>query len=195
MFKSALFLILAPTVVAFLGSGRHQGNLRQKTDVLLDLRPEVVSKLLGQVSHKWTMGFVGVLRNSTGSDAVKAYKDMEKSCVKVSTSVIQGSDGDEERVAEYMKSVCGVSSITEEDKKMCVAFAHGVDKAMIGDFEFNRESLDLTKFCKAFWENTVQNAAIEKKQQIDVEEKSSIDKKAVEEKAKADKKAEEEKVA
>merc|ERR1712139_459427 len=101
--------------------------------------------------------------------------------------------GDEERVAEYMKSVCTMG--TEGEKQMCASFAHGIDGAMIGDFEYNRESLDLTKFCKTFWENTVQNAAIDKKKEIEEQEKLAAEKKAAEEKAAAEKKAAEEKAA
>merc|ERR1719316_1700286 len=50
------------------------------------------------------MDFVGVLQNTTAES--QAYSDMEKSCLKVSKSIIAGSDGDEDRVAEYMKEVC-----------------------------------------------------------------------------------------
>merc|ERR1712196_109593 len=92
-----------------------------------------------------------------------------------------------------MKSVCTMG--TEGEKRMCASFAHGIDEAMIGDFEYNRESLDLTKFCKTFWENTVQNAAIDKKKEIEEQEKLAAEKKAAEEKAAAKKKAEEAKAA
>merc|ERR1719446_1073113 len=92
-----------------------------------------------------------------------------------------------------MKSVCHEG--TDAEKKMCVSFAHGIDEAMIGDFEFNRESLDLTKFCKAFWQSTVQNAAVDKKKEIEVQEKEAAEKKAAEEKAAAEKKAADEKAA
>merc|ERR1719161_640363 len=92
-----------------------------------------------------------------------------------------------------MKSVCAVGA--DEEKKMCVSFAHGIDVAMIGDFEFNRESLDLTKFCKAFWQTTVHDAAVEKSKEIDVQEKEAAEKKAAEEKAAAEKTAAEKKAA
>merc|ERR1719235_2154580 len=92
-----------------------------------------------------------------------------------------------------MKSVCVVG--TDEEKKMCGSFAHGIDEAMIGDFEFNRESLDLTKFCKAFWQTTVKDAAITKKKDIEVQEKEAAEKKAAEERAAEEKKAAAEKAA
>merc|ERR1711904_439123 len=85
-----------------------------------------------------------------------------------------------------MKSVCAMGN--EAEKSICVSFAHGIDEAMIGDFEFNRESLDLSHFCKAFWETTVQNAAIEKKKELEEEEKLAAEKKAAAEKAAAEKK-------
>jgi len=153
------------------------------------MRPEVVSKLLGEVSDKWILDFVKVLSNTT--EESQAYGDMEKSCFKVSKSIIAGSDGDEDRVAEYMKEVCDVPTAN----KMCTSFASGIDTAMIGDAHFNREKLDLNKFCKSFWSSSVQTEAQERKAQIDAEEKAMAEKKAQEEKEAAEKKAQEDKEA
>jgi len=157
---------------------------------LTDMRPDVVAKLLGEVTHKWVVDFVGVLRNTTVE--TQAYGDMEKSCFKVSKSIIAGSDGDEDRVAEYMKEVCDEPSAMDG---MCTEFASGMDAAMIGDAHFNREKLNLNKFCQSFWNGKVQSAAQEMKMQLEVEEKAAAEKKAQEEKEAAEKKAAEEKAA
>jgi len=154
------------------------------------MRPEVVSKLLDEVTNKWVMDFVSVLRNTTQES--QAYGDMEKSCFKVSKSIIAGSDGDEDRVADYMKEVCSEPS---SSSAMCNEFASGIDTAMIGDANFNREKLNLNKFCQSFWNGKVQTAAQEKKAQLDSEEKAMAEKKAQEEKEAAEKKAAEDKAA
>merc|ERR1719316_1926862 len=136
------------------------------------------------------MDFVSVLRNTTQES--QAYGDMEKSCFKVSKSIIAGSDGDEDRVADYMKEVCSEPS---SSSAMCNEFASGIDTAMIGDANFNREKLNLNKFCQSFWNGKVQTAAQEKKAQLDSEEKAMAEKKAQEEKEAAEKKAAEDKAA
>merc|ERR1719316_2496707 len=78
---------------------------------------------------------------------------------------------------------------------MCTEFASGMDAAMIGDAHFNREKLNLNKFCQSFWNGKVQSAAQEMKMQLEVEEKEAAEKKAAEEKAAAEKKAADEKAA
>merc|ERR1719161_1760721 len=108
------------------------------------------------------------------------------SCLKVSKSIIAGSDGDEDRVAEYMKEVCENPS----SNTMCAEFASGMDAAMIGDANFNREKLNLNKFCKSFWNGKVESAAQEMKQQLEAaDDKAAAEKKAADEKAAAEKKA------
>jgi len=154
------------------------------------MRPEVVSKLLGEVSHKWVLDFVSVLSNTTAES--QAYGDMEKSCFKVSKSIIAGSDGDEDRVSEYMKEVCDEPTASNS---MCSEFASGIDAVMLGDANFNREKLNLNKFCKSFWNGKVQTAAQAMKVQIDAEEKAGAEKKAQEEKEAAEKKAADDKAA
>jgi len=181
MMSAALLLcILAPAAAV-------RGSIRGSAGLLSDMRPEVVSKLLGEVSHKWAVDFVAVLSNTT--DEAHAYGEMEKSCLKVSKSIIAGSDGDEDRVSEYMKEVCEEPS----SSPMCAAFASAIDDAMVGDEHFNRERLDLTKFCKKFWNSKVQTTAQEMRVQQEAEEKAAAEKKAQEEKEAAEKKAAEEK--
>merc|ERR1719388_398688 len=97
--------------------------------------------------------------------------------MKIAKSVIAGSDGDEDRVAEYMKDVCAAGS---QEAEMCKSFASGLEDAMIGDSNYNREKLSLPSFCKSFWAGPVQAEA---------EEKKAADEKAAVEKAAADNKA------
>merc|ERR1719161_1573900 len=91
-----------------------------------------------------------------------------------------------------MKEVCDEPS---DSKTMCAEFASGMDAAMIGDANFNREKLNLNKFCKSFWTGKVESSAREMKEKLDTEEKALAEKKAQEEKDAAEKKAAEDKAA
>jgi len=173
-----LLCILAPTMA-----------IRGTSDLLMDMRPQVVAKLIDQVTNQWVLASMGVMSNTT--DATHAYADMEKSCVKVSKSVISGSDGDEDRVSEYMTEVCNEPSAS----KMCTMFAKGMDDMMVGDANFNRNDLKLVKFCKSFWDTNVQSAARAKQDELAAQEKVAAEKKAADDKVAAEKKAEEEKAA
>merc|ERR1719156_223443 len=179
---------LIALVLAVMGQATALRGSVQKSELLTDMRPEVVSKLLGEVTDQWVMDFVSVMTNA--SDQATAYSNMEKSCLTVTKSIIAGSDGDEDRVAEYMQEVCSRSS-----SKMCTSFAKGMDDAMIGDANFNRNNLKVASFCKTFWNTDVQTAANEKKVQIEADEKAAAEKKAAEEKAAAEQKEAEEKAA
>merc|ERR1719156_209981 len=143
---------LIALVLAVMGQATALRGSGQKSELLTDMRPEVVSKLLSEVTDKWVMDFVSVKTNA--SDQATAYSNMEKSCLTVTKSIISGSDGDEDRVAEYMQEVCSRSS-----SKMCTSFAKGMDDAMIGDANFNRNTLKVTNFCKTFWNTDVKTAA------------------------------------
>jgi hypothetical protein len=178
-------IVLALSVIGAAAAIRGTGH---KTELSTDMRPEVVSKLLSQVTEQWTMEFVSTLSNSTNEP--EAYSKMEKSCLTVSRSIIEGSDGDEDRVAEYMQEVCSRSS-----NKMCASFAKGMDDAMIGDANFNRNSLKLAQFCKTYWNADVKTAAQAKMEQMKADEKAAADLRAAEEKEAAEKKAAEEKAA
>jgi len=175
-------------VFSIMGPAAALRGLGQKAELLTDMRPEVVSKLLGEVTNQWVTDFMSVLTNS--SDESQAYSKMEKSCLKVTNSVVAGSDGDEDRVAEYMNEVCSTASFN-----MCTSFAKGMNTAMIGDANFNRNNLKFAQFCKNFWNADVQTAAQAKKEQLAADEKVAAEKKAAEEKEAAEKKAADEKAA
>eukprot|EP00746_Dinoflagellata_sp_MGD_P161603 gnl/MRDRNA2_/MRDRNA2_88810_c0_seq1.p1 gnl/MRDRNA2_/MRDRNA2_88810_c0~~gnl/MRDRNA2_/MRDRNA2_88810_c0_seq1.p1 ORF type:complete len:286 (+),score=125.37 gnl/MRDRNA2_/MRDRNA2_88810_c0_seq1:92-949(+) len=152
-----LLLSLAPAVAVFRGSGAAK------------MQPEVVSKLLSDVEKKWTQSRVMVLRNVTDEDT--SYASMEASCLKVSSAVVAGSEGDKDRVVEYMQDVCAASPAKDAPTAtMCTDFASGIEKVMTDDESWNRDSLDLKPFCKKFWSNTVSAAAQVVKQKLDEEE-------------------------
>jgi len=133
----------------------------------VDMRPEVVSVLLSSVEAKWTQEAINVLSNTT--DESVAYDAMEASCKKVSSAVVQGSDGDRLRVIEYMNSVCSEPN-AKSNVKMCTAFGDSIQKFMIGDDVYNREQLDMSDFCHKFWTTHVREAATVQKKKLDEEE-------------------------
>merc|ERR1719271_1389399 len=82
---------------------------------------------------------------------------MENSCVKVSSSVVLGSDGDRLRVVEYMKTVCNEPN-ARANIEMCTNFGNSIQEFMIGDNVYNREQLDIHEFCHKFWNTHVMPA-------------------------------------
>merc|ERR1719160_1310454 len=126
-----------------------------------------------------------VLRNVT--DDATSYSSMEISCLKVSSAVVVGSEGDKDRVVEYMQDVCAAAPAKDAPTAtMCTDFASGIEKVMTDDEGWNRESLDLKPFCKKFWDNTVAASAQAVKQHLDEEEaeKEAEEKKKAEEEQK-----------
>lgn len=166
-----LLLSIAPAAAVFRGSNSADAKMQ----------PEVVSKLLIDVEKKWTQARVMVLRNVT--DEATSYTSMEASCLKVSAAVVAGSDGEKDRVVEYMQDVCAAAPAKDAPTPtMCTDFASGVELVMTDDEAWNRESLDLKPFCKKFWDKTVSAAAQAVKQRLDDEEaKKEAEEKAREE--------------
>lgn len=151
-------LCFAPAAAMLRGTGHQRGKVQS------DMRPEVVSQLLSKVEKSWIQGQVMVLRNIT--DDASSYKSMEGSCLKISSAIVAGSEGEKDRVVEYMQDVCGQAG----SSGMCTEFASGVEGVMTDDESFNRDALDLKPFCKKFWDRTVSAAALAEKQKLDAEE-------------------------
>jgi len=147
------------------------------------MQPEVVAKLLAQVEARWTESRIASLRNQT--DSTEAFGEMSKSCSKVAKAIIDGSEGDKDRVVEYMQDVCSRSSDT---KKQCDSFSAGIEGVMTNDEQLNRNELDLGKFCAAYWEGEVTTVAQTKVQKLNEEE---ADRAKQEEEARKAKEAEE----
>lgn len=134
--------------------GKQMGTIESLdfSKALSDMQPEVVAKLLTQVEARWKESRVASLRNQT--DESEALAEMTKSCTKVAKAVIDGSEGDKNRVVEYMADVCSIGT-NGADKRGCESFAAGIESTMTYDVEVNRDSLDLSKFCLAYWQTTV----------------------------------------
>merc|ERR1719235_1876937 len=160
-----------------------------------NMQPEVVRKLLNNVQLKWIHTRAMVLSNAT-SDS-DGFSEMEKSCVKVSSSIVAGSEGDKDRVNEYMKDVCNANSV-HNDRDLCSSFAAGVEAVMTDDSEYNRDELKMSQFCRKLWDNAVTSAAqAEAKERAEKaeeerKEREEAEKKAAAEREEAEKKAAEE---
>lgn len=160
-----------------------------------NMQPEVVRKLLNNVQLKWIHTRAMVLSNAT-SDS-DGFSEMEKSCVKVSSSIVAGSEGDKDRVNEYMKDVCNANSV-HNDRDLCSSFAAGVEAVMTDDSEYNRDELKMSQFCRKLWDKAVTSAAQaeakERAEKAEEErrEREEAEKKAAAEREEAEKKAAEE---
>merc|ERR1719160_1298715 len=151
------------------------------------MQPEVVRKLLKNVELTWIHLRVTVALNVTSDE--QAFAEMEKSCVKVASAILAGSEGQKDRVTEYMQDVCSI----DDDKGLCAGFASGIEAAMTDDSEYNRDELKLSHFCQKFWEKTVTAAAqAEAKEQAEKAEKERLAKEEAEKKAAAEMAAAEE---
>jgi len=165
--------------------GKQSGTIESLdlSKALSDMQPEVVAKLLSQVETRWKESRVAALRNQT--DEHEALAEMTKSCMKVAKAVIDGSEGDKDRVVEYMVDVCDKGT----NKKGCDSFAAGIENTMTHDVEVNRDSLDLSKFCLSYWQTTVTVDAKAEAQRLNEEE--ATQKKEEAERAEAERKAQE----
>jgi len=175
--STILLISLAPAVArVFHSKGKWHGANKMDTD----MRPEVVSTLLQSVEAKWVQEAMDVMSNHTEESV--ALSAMESSCVKVSSAVVQGADGDRLRVVEYMKTVCKEPN-ARSNIAMCTEFANAIEEFMIGDNEYNREKLDMHDFCQKFWSTSVaatakvseQKAIEEEKQRLAAEQKREQD--------------------
>jgi colicin import membrane protein len=149
-----LFALLFPVDALLRGTA-------QGTDLSLalnDMHPEAVNKLLHAVELRWEESRSLVLENKT--DASDAENEMLHSCKKVARAIIDGSEGDKDKVVEYMQDVCTVNTAAgEEDKSKCMAFSSAIEKSMADDARFNRDELDLAKLCQSYWAGPVTAAA------------------------------------
>jgi len=173
---------LACTALGHTGKGLLDANMR----------PEVVSKLLSEVTHRWVSGAVAAMRHEVTSASELAA--MKKSCGKVVASVVGGSEGDKARSVEYFREVCSRS--TPADHDMCQQFADGLISKLSDDSYANREELNVGAFCAEFYSGAVQKVASDQSKILDSEDakKAEAAKKTAEEKAAQEKKTAELKV-
>merc|ERR1719440_1568503 len=98
------------------------------------------------------------------------------SCKKVATSIVMGSDGLFDKAKTYMAEVCKKFNGAKGNHTMCQKFGQDVVGAMVGDPEYNREELNLTAPCSAFYDSAVSAVAldVEKEQEKEAQERERM---------------------
>lgn len=148
------------------------------------LQPEVVAHLLSEVEAEWVNDAMKVLENQGDSGE---YEKMRKSCSKVSSSVVSASDGEKDRVTEYMTDVCGAM---KEDSWLCASFSNRLTSFMSPDASMNRDgSVNLKRFCKVLYGDILSFA---KEKTKELEAQRAAEAKLAEERAEEEKKRQEE---
>jgi len=189
MSRAVLILValVAPSDAILRGTGTQKElNLNQW---LTGMHPDVVGRLLNQVGKRWEEACVSSLRNQT--DATVALNEMSKSCAKVAKAIVDGSDGDKDRVVEYMSDVCSANKDSEEEKVQCNKFSSQITSFMKDDAEVNRNDLDYPKFCQKYWSSDVTSAAKLVAQKLDEEDAARAKEQAEREKQEEEKKKQE----
>merc|ERR1719498_1210162 len=90
-----------------------------------------------------------------------ALRKMTESCVKVSNSIVAGSDGDKDKVQSYMDSVCMQDKEGSKEATRCNKFSAALLSFMNADEEANRDDLDTAKFCEKYFKDAVETEAAE----------------------------------
>merc|ERR550514_710404 len=128
--------------------------------MVTDMQPELAAKLLSGVENRWTREAQSLLSGQSAKLERDVTSDVVKSCTKIANSIVTGSDGESERVQHFMTY----------------------------DTEFDREELDMSKFCEKFYESTIRKVAEERKvedeKEAKAEEARKVEEKKQEEKAK-----------
>jgi hypothetical protein len=86
---------------------------------------------------------------------------MVESCSTVVSSIVKASEGEKDRVSEYMQDVCKVS----HEPANCKLFGDAILGLMSDDAAENREGLKVDQFCQKFY-GTVEDQAMIKKREI-----------------------------
>merc|ERR1719160_1932701 len=157
------------------------------------MQPGVVSKLLAKVESEWTTKALSTLRGERNNATTLA--EVQQSCSKIASSIVQGSSGNKDNVVEYMSDVCASNAAQSVQERGCKAFATALQRLMTDDESTNRNDLDFPGFCASYYTATVVTDAQAEKQR---EEKEAAEEKAAKEAAEkeaAEKKAAEEKAA
>merc|ERR1719498_1602087 len=128
-----------------------------------------------------------------------ALRKMTESCVKVSNSIVAGSDGDKDKVQSYMDSVCMQDKEGSKEATRCNKFSAALLSFMNADEEANRDDLDTAKFCENYFKDAVETEAAEevkreseaaaeakKKAEEEAKAKAAQERKEAVEKSKAD---------
>jgi len=107
------------------------------------LRPQATAQLMAHIEDTWK-----VEADTYTKEAQDAFG---KSCKTVATAVVVSSQGDHDRVQEYMGQVCHEGVLNAWHSEWCEKFKAALGKHMKFNNYANRAQFDSTKFCSEFW--------------------------------------------
>jgi len=128
------------------------------------MQPAIVASLLAKVEHEWIGKAMKALSGALTSDS--ALSAVQKSCVKVAGSIVEGSSGNKADVAEYMEDVCSCDSRNTEEQQGCLKFKDALAGLMSDDESRNRDGFDYPGFCAEYYTNVVLKDAIAEKERL-----------------------------
>lgn len=124
-------------------------ELRGGHKLSADMQPAVVAELLAKVEGEWTnkamMALIGKTDNAT------ALLKVQQSCVKIASSIVQGSSGNKDNVDEYMQEVCAADARSSPVELRCEHFAASLQQLLTDDEAQNRNELDFAQFCTMYY--------------------------------------------
>lgn len=153
-------LLLSPTATAV---HRGTGQALSVADLVAGahIQPDAVSHLLSEVERQWQEQALADLQNN--NIATSSLDAMVESCSKVSKAIVSGSEGNKDKVVEYLQEVCNADA-GGQDKDMCQQYATAFEAHLSDDLNANREDLNVGGFCQTFYKGPIMEAA--KKQQV-----------------------------
>lgn len=165
----------------------------------------MVAHSLAAVEEEWKQqadAFVECNDTAKDGDAAEACRapaeGFEKSCSKIIAAVVQSSDGERSRVAEYLNVICAEKELgTGWKQQQCKSLASVVTSKMSAEALNNREAFDSEGLCKKIWpqflvmeQDAVRKERAERleKARKEAEEKAAQEKKEAEERAERERK-------
>jgi hypothetical protein len=149
------------------------------------LEPGYAADLFINVEDQW-------INEASQLDGLKR---VQASCGQIATAIIQGSEGDESKVEEYLSTVCNQPIFAKSQqwhKGLCQSFSsHMTSYLERNDAEYNRNYLDVKKICTAFYQDISKVGEVEEKRrdaQAKADKEEEIRKKIEEERKKVEEK-------
>lgn len=155
------------------------------------MHPEVVAKTLSKVEIEWKLEATKFIRCEASSSKAHSAKDCQafarsfnKSCAKVVSAIVQGSNGDKGVTREYMVNVCGQSILTLPRQDMCTLLARDLTRHMSASTYENRINFKAGDACDAFWSHYVADQRVAHQSELDAIKAAELDAKKAAEAAK-----------
>lgn len=144
---------LATSVVQELGVDARGGRM----NTTMNMNPDSVFKTLFSVQKQWLAEAETAFDHKI--DQGEAVDHMSVGCSKIASAIVTASDGDRNRVKEYMGEVCGHADANDHGKALCEDFALVLQKRMSVNTLENRDAFSKKKFCEDVYDGEISNIA------------------------------------